>query len=65
MFYIFTSSIIPSMFLNLASDNFLSNITHCILANNDEPSPTEYKNEEDLEFGVCHETLLIDDRKIN
>ena len=35
------------------------------MANNDEPSPTECKNEEDLEFGVCHETLLIDDRKIN
>jgi hypothetical protein len=34
-----------------------------MLANNDEPSPTEYKNEEDLEFGVCHETLLIDDRE--
>jgi len=24
------------------------------LANNDETSPTEFKNEEDLEFGVCH-----------
>jgi hypothetical protein len=29
------------------------------LANNDEPSPTEYKNEEDLEFGVCHEILSM------
>ena len=38
---------------------FLSYITHCILANNDEPSPTEYKNEEDLEFGVCHEILSM------
>lgn len=36
-----------------------------MLANNDEPSPTEYKNEEDLEFGVCHEILLTDDRKIS
>jgi hypothetical protein len=35
------------------------------LANNDEPSPTEYINEEDLEFGVCHEILSIDYRKIN
>ena len=30
-----------------------------MLANNDEPSPTEYKNEEDLEFGVCHEFYLL------
>ena len=40
------------------SDNFLFYIIHCILANNDETSPTEFKNEEDLEFGVCHVILF-------
>ena len=41
------------------SDNFLFYTIRCIVANDDETSPTEPKYEEDLEFGVCHLNLIL------
>ena len=41
------------------SDNFLFYTIRCIVANDDETSPTELKYEEDLEFGVCHLNLIL------
>jgi len=41
------------------SDNLLFYTIRCIVANDDETSPTELKYEEDLEFGVCHSNFIL------
>jgi len=51
--------IISNYFKVHKSDNFLFYTISCIVANDDETSPTELKYEEDLEFGVCHLNFIL------